>query len=142
MKPGLQVGQTAEIEILVTPDMVAAFEGQTVHNLYSTASLVTHMELAARKTILPYLEPHEEGMGVQVDVHHTMFTPVGMKVKIRATVSVIRDTKIECEIEASNFRGKVGKGTVVQSIIQKSWLEKKVKEMELVDGIVREQSVR
>jgi fluoroacetyl-CoA thioesterase len=142
MKAGLQVGQSAEIEITVTPDMVAAFEGQTVHTLYSTASLVQHMELAARKTILPYLESHEEGMGFHVDVHHTLFTPVGMKVKVKATVSAIRDTKIECDVEASNWRGKVAKGTVVQSIIQKSWLEKKIREMEVVDGIVREQSVR
>jgi fluoroacetyl-CoA thioesterase len=142
MKPGLQVGQTAEIEIVVTPDMVAAFEGQTVHNLYSTASLVMHMELAARKTILPYLEPQEEGMGYRVEVDHMVFTPVGMKVKLRAVISAIRDNKIECEVEATNWKGKVAKGTVVQSIIQKSWLEKKVREMEVVEGIVREQSVR
>ena len=141
MKPGLSVGQIAELEIMVTPDMVAAFEGQTVHPLYSTSSLVHHMELAARKTILPYFEDHEEGMGLHVDVHHTMFTPVGMKVKIRAIVSAIRDTKIECEVEAFNWRGKIAKGTVVQSVIQKSWLEQKIREMEVVDGIVREQSV-
>jgi predicted thioesterase len=71
-----------------------------------------------------------------------MLTPIGMKVKLRATVSSIRDNKIECEVEASNWRGKVARGTVTQSVIQKSWLEQKIREMEVVDGIVREQSVR
>jgi len=141
MKPGLMVGQIAELEITVTPDMVAAFEGQTVHPLYSTSNLVHHMELAARKTILPYLEPHEEGMGSHVEVHHTMFTPVGMNVKVRATVSEIRDTKIACEIEAFNQRGKMAKGVVVQSIIQKSWLEQKIREMEVVDGPFKKNQV-
>ncbi len=139
MKTGLQVGQSAQIEVNVTPDMVAAFEGTVVHELYSTSALIHHMELAARKTILPYLENHEEGMGCHVDVHHTMFTPEGMKVRITATVSAIKDTKVECEVEAFNGRGKIAKGIIVQSIVQKSWLEKKIREMEVVDGIVREQ---
>jgi fluoroacetyl-CoA thioesterase len=125
MKPGLHVG--------------AAFEGEPVHPLYSTSSLVHHMEWAARKTILPFLEPHEEGMGIHVDVHHTMMTPIGMKIKVRATVSEIRDTKIECEVEAFNWRGKLAKGVVVQSIVQKSWLEQKIREMKVVNGIVCEQ---
>lgn len=142
MKPGLQVGQFAEYELVVSPDMVAAFEGQVVHNLYSTASLVKHLELAARKTIIPYLEKHEEGMGYHVEVHHLMFTPTGMKVKLRATVSAIRDNKIECEVEASTWRGKIARGTVVQSIVQKAWLEQKIREMEVVGGIMREPSIR
>lgn len=140
MKPGLQIGQTAEVDITVTPDMVAAFEGQTVHELYSTSNLIHHMEWAARKTILPYLEAHEEGMGYHVDVHHTLLTPKGMRVRVRATVSAIRDTKVECEVEAFNTRGKVAKGIIVQSIVHKSWLQTKIKELEVVDGIVREQN--
>lgn len=140
MKPGLQTGHIAEVEITVSPNMVAAFEGRTVHELYSTSSLVHHMEWAARQTILPYLEQHEEGMGYHVDVHHTMFTPVGMKVTIRATVTEIRDNKIECDVEAFNVRGKIAKGKVVQSIVQKSWLENKIREIKVVDGIIREQN--
>lgn len=132
MKPGLEIGQAAEYEVVVAPDMVASFEGKVVHELYSTSALVHHMEYAARKTILPYLEEHEEGMGYHVDVHHTMFTPVGVKVLIRAVVTAIRDTKIECEVEASNWRGKVAKGTIVQSIVQKSWLQTKIREMQVV----------
>jgi fluoroacetyl-CoA thioesterase len=135
----MHVGQVSEIEVVVTPEMGAAFEGEPVHPLYSTSSLVHHMEWAARKTILPFLEPHEEGMGIHVDVHHTMMTPIGMKIKVRATVSEIRDTKIECEVEAFNWRGKLAKGVVVQSIVQKSWLEQKIREMKVVNGIVCEQ---
>lgn len=142
MKPGLHVGQTAELEITVTPEMVASFEGKVVHELYSTAALIHHMEWAARRTIVPYLEAHEEGMGYHVDVHHTMFTRVGMNVRIRARVSAIRDSKVECEVEAFNWRGKVAKGIVVQSIIQKSWLKNKMHEMGVVEGIVRERALQ
>lgn len=138
MKPGLKVGQTSEIEFEVTPKMVAQFKGKVVHELLSTSYLVQELEWAARQTILPYLEAHEEGMGSHVDVHHIMLAPVGITVKVKATVTEIRDNKIECEVEASNFRGKVAKGTVLQAVVDKSWVEKKIAEMEVVEGIVRE----
>jgi predicted thioesterase len=139
MKPGLKKGQTAEIEFTVTPSMFAQFEGKVVHELLSTSTLVHQMEWAARKIILPYLEDHEEGMGARADLHHIMLTPEGVTVHVRAEVTDIRDNKVECDVEASNFRGKVAKGTIVQAIVDRAWLDKKMKEMELVDGIIREQ---
>jgi fluoroacetyl-CoA thioesterase len=135
MKPGIKPGQTAEIEFLVTPEMFAQFQGTLVHELLSTSALVYQMEWAARQIILPYLEAHEEGMGSRVDVHHSMMTPGGVKVKVRATVTEIRDNKIECEVEATNARGKVAKGVVVQAIVEKSWVSNKIREIEVVDGI-------
>lgn len=138
MKAGLKVGQTAEIEITVEQEMRAQFEGQTVHLLFSTSSLVHQMEWVARKTILPYLETHEEGMGAQVDVSHLMLTPVGMKVKLRATVSEIRDRKIVCEVEAYNVRGKIARGTITQVIVEKSWLINKMKELTVIEHIAKD----
>lgn len=138
MKNGLKPGQTGEIEFMVTEDMFARFQGETVHPLLSTSALVHQMEWAARQTIIPFLEPHEEGMGSRVDVHHIMMTPVGITVKVKAVVTEVRDNKVECDVEASNFRGKVARGSVVQTIVEKSWVLKKMREMEIVEGIIRE----
>lgn len=140
MKPGLTVGQTAEVEITVTEDMHAAFAGQTVHELYSTSALVHDMEWAARKLIVPYLDDDEEAMGSHVEVSHLMLTLVGMKVRIRATISDIRDRKIVAEVEAFNMRGKIAKGTVTQALIDKSWLDKKMKEMSIVHQLAAQQA--
>ena len=142
MKPGLKIGEFADIEISVTEEMAARFPDEFVHDLYSTSSLVHHMEWAARKTIIPYLLPNEEGMGFHIDVHHLMLTPIGMRVQIRATVTDIRENKVECQVEAHNWRGKLAKGVIVQSIVEKEWLANKIREMEVVDGIVREQEQR
>ena len=139
MKHGLQPGQTAEIEFTVTPQMFARFDGVTVHELLSTSELAHQMEWAARKTILNYLEPHEEGMGAHVDLHHLMMTRAGTKVKVKATIADIRDNKVECDVEATSHRGKVAKGTILQVIVDKTWLTKKIQEMEVVEGIIREE---
>jgi predicted thioesterase len=138
MKPELTVGKTEELEILVTPDMVAKFGDTTVHKLYATSALVHHMEWAARKILEPYLEEHEEGMGYHAEVSHLMPTIPGMKVKLKATVSDIRDRKVVCDIEAFNPRGKIARGTVTQAIVEKSWLDNKIKEMTLVHQLAIE----
>lgn len=138
MKPGLKVGLSAEMEITVSSDMLAAFDGQTVHKLYSTSNLVHHMEWVARRILEPYFEEHEEGMGYYAAVSHLMPTICGMKVKLKATVRKIKDKKITCEVEAFNPRGKIARGTIVQAIVEKSWLENKIKEMTLVHQLARE----
>ncbi len=137
MKPGLKIGETAEVEITVTPDVVATFEGETVHRLYATSSLVHQMEWAARRTILPYLEQHEEGMGYYVEVSHLAMTVPGMKVRVKATVTDIRDNKVLCDVEAFNPRGKIARGTVTQAIVEKSWLDKKIKELTLIHQLAQ-----
>ncbi len=77
MKPGLALGQTARVETTVTEEMFAQFEGTVVHPAYSTVSMVYHMEWAARKIILPYLESSEEGVGGAVNVKHLNMAPLG-----------------------------------------------------------------
>jgi predicted thioesterase len=131
----LEIGQTAEVEITVTPDMMARFDGRLVHELYSTASLVHHMEWAARKLIVPYLEPHEEAMGYNVEVSHLSMTLPDSKVRIRATLSAIRDRKIVCDIEAFNSRGKVARGTITQALIERDWLGRKMKELSIINQL-------
>ena len=135
MKPGLEKGQQSQTEVLVSDSMTAGFFGETVHELYSTSHLVNHMEYAARQLILPYLEEDEEGMGVHVEVSHLSFTLPGMKVKFVATVTDIRDNKIVAEVEATNLRTKIARGTITQAIVKKEWLEKKMKELKVLQNI-------
>jgi predicted thioesterase len=139
MKPAIKVGQSAEVEIIVTAAMQAQFNQEVVHSLYSTATLVNHMEWAARKAILPYLDEHEEAMGSMVEVHHLLPTLTNMQVKVIATISNIKDKKVECEVEAFNSRGKIGKGRIVQAIVDKKWLQNKIAEISVVEHIKADQ---
>ncbi|HEY9869215.1 MAG TPA: thioesterase family protein [Candidatus Obscuribacterales bacterium] len=138
MKPGLTTGQTAEVEITVTADMLAAFNGEPVHDLYSTSALVHHMEWASRRLLLPYLEDHEEGMGSHVEVSHLALTLPGMKVRVKARVIEVRENKVVCEVEAFNPRGKIARGTVTQAVVEKSWLARKIKELSLIHQLAQQ----
>ncbi|WP_114571459.1 thioesterase family protein [Exiguobacterium flavidum] len=126
MKPGLSIGQTATVEATVTQDMYAQFEGQVVHPAYSTVSMVYHMEWAARKIILPYLEEDEEGMGGAVSLKHVDMSPLGSRVYVTATLTEIRDNVIVTRVEARNDYGIIGIGEVKQVVLPKPVIHQKL----------------
>lgn len=131
MKPGLQVGDQAILEVIVTPEMYAQFEEKVIHPVYSTFWMVHHMEFAARKLILPYLEEVEEGIGSGVTVQHRSPTPAGQKVTVIATVTELVGTKIEASVQVKNEQGLAGEGKVNQVILPKETIAKMFNQIEL-----------
>ncbi len=126
MKPGLKVGKEESIEVIVTEDMFASFEGEVVHPVYSTVAMTYHMEWVSRKIILPFLESHEEGMGASVQLRHIAASPLGTFVTLTATVIELRDNLVKTSVIATNHLGVIGKGEVVQVILPKETIEKKL----------------
>lgn len=123
MKPGLRPGQTGEVTVTVTDDMVAWFEELgVVHRVYSTWAMVRHLELASRKVILPFLEPEEDAVGHSISVTHFAPTPVGRRVTARATLLRIEANRIVCTLEAFNDREKIGTGENVQVVLPRARL--------------------
>jgi len=128
VKAGLHPGAEASVTITVTPDMLATFEELgPVHPLYSTWSMVRHMELACRKIILPYLEPDEDAVGYSVHVTHLASTGVGDRVTARARLVQIEGRRILCAVEANNSREKIGEGTQVQMLVRKERLAEHIR---------------
>lgn len=118
MREGLRPGAEASVTISVTDDMVARFEELgLVHPVYSTWSMVRHVELASRKVILPYLEPDEEAVGYSVSVTHLAPTPVGATVTARARLVRVDGNQVICEVTANRGTTKIGEGTTVQVIL-------------------------
>lgn len=126
MKPGLKLGKEESIEVIVTEDMFASFDGEVVHPVYSTVAMTYHMEWVSRKIILPFLESHEEGMGASVQLKHIAASPLGTFVTLKATVIELRDNLVKTSVIATNHLGVIGKGEVVQVILPKETIEKKL----------------
>jgi fluoroacetyl-CoA thioesterase len=141
MKAGLLNGQSIELDVVVTRDMLAEFDGQAVNDLYATSALVHNIEQVCHKLLKPFLESHEQVVTSYIEISHLMLTVTGMKVKLKATATEIRENKIVCEIEAHNVRGKVAKGSVTQVIVENHWLDKKVKEMSIINNLASESSL-
>ena len=128
MKQGMEVGRVETIEIIVTEDMFATFEGEVVHPVYSTVAMTYHMEWVSRKIILPFLETHEEGMGASVQLNHLAPSPLGSKVKLTAVLVELRNNVVVTEVTARNHVGIIGQGIVKQIILPKETIAQKLKD--------------
>jgi fluoroacetyl-CoA thioesterase len=127
MKPGLRIGDRQEIFIPVREEMQARFDDGPVHPLYGTASLINHMEWAARQHILPYLESNEEGVGYHVDIRHLKPTPIGATVRVLSTVTGLTENRVISRVEAWNAHDKIGEGTLIQALVSKETLYSEIK---------------
>ncbi|CAM3069442.1 thioesterase [Filibacter tadaridae] len=128
MKPGLHVGREERIEITVTEEMFAAFEGEVIHPVYSTVAMTYHMEWVSRKIILPFLEDYEEGMGASVKLKHLAASPLGSIVTVKAILIEIRENVVLTEVTAENSLGLIGRGEVMQVILPKEKIMEKLKQ--------------
>ena len=128
MKP-IPKGTTAAHTLTVTQGMTVDFEQDDpalakLHPVYATYWLTKHMELVSRKIILPFLEAHEEGVGVEVSVKHLASALPGMEVKLTAKHLRTEKGRIYTFCEAfSELGDKVGEGTTTQVVMHKERLE-------------------
>jgi len=120
MNPDLTLGTKHSIQITVTNEMFAQFEGELVHPVYSTAMMVYHMEWVSRQIILKVLEETEEGMGAEVKVKHLAPAKEGTVLTIEATVVGIKKNFIITKVLIFSEDRVVGEGEVTQVILQKS----------------------
>jgi fluoroacetyl-CoA thioesterase len=119
MRDGLIAGRTASIDVIVTPELFARFEGKVVHPVYSTVSMVYHMEWVSRQIIVPFLEDHEEGMGSAVTVKHIAPCIEGAEVTVTATVTGLQANTVLTNVRAESNGRLIGVGEVKQVILPK-----------------------
>ncbi|MCL6626041.1 thioesterase family protein [Alicyclobacillus shizuokensis] len=122
MKRGFGVGVRAVVEDVVAGDMRARFGPHVIHEVYGTAAMVYHMEWAARRVILPYLEPEEEGIGAGVAVRHLRPAPVGAAIRAEAVCTEAVGGKVVCAVRVWHGETLLGDGTVEQRIVPRTLL--------------------
>lgn len=124
MKDGLIEGVQAEVTFVVTEEMCPGFDGQIVHRVCSTWTLVHQMEVAGRKVLMQFLEPREEGVGTHASCDHLGPAAVGESVKVIATAAEVSERELVCDCVA--FRGDrmIAAGKTVQRVYPREVLER------------------
>lgn len=138
MKKGLRIGTEAVVEDVVSEDMRPSFEGQIVHDVYGTVAMVYHMEWAARRVILSFLEDHEEGIGTGVEVRHLQPAPVGATIRAVAVCTAIDGNTVVCDVTVWHGDRQLGAGQVKQRILERQTLHNRFPEMWTEDTRMRD----
>ena len=112
--------------VQVTEAMCPAFGGVVVHRCYSTWSAVHHMEIAARKVLVDFLEDDEEGVGAHISVDHIAACRVGKTVRIRAVLTEFDGRRVVCKVEAFDGDRLLAEGKQVQVVMDKNKIKKMI----------------
>jgi predicted thioesterase len=82
----VEPGMTAEVEQVVTPELTADALGNRGVKVFATPYVVCLIENAAIEVLRPHLPPGAASVGTLVEMKHLAATPLGMKVRARATL--------------------------------------------------------
>ncbi len=111
-------GTSDEMVIDTTPDMGVK---HLPVPMYSTPTMVAHIEGLCLKMLIPFQDSGESSVGYRVDLKHMAATPIGMKVTIKGRVKEQDGRKVVFEVEAYNETGaKIGEGLHERRVIDMS----------------------
>jgi len=96
----LEAGQSAEVERVVTPDLTADALGNPGVKVLATPFVVTLLENAAHAVMKPHLPPGGGTVGTMVEMKHLAPTPLGMKVRAKATLVETDGKRCLFQVEA------------------------------------------
>ncbi len=118
MLEGLRVGETIEIERDIPPEWTIATIDPALPAVLGTPAMIVLMELAAAQGMGRFLPEGFISVGVEVNVRHLAATPVGERVRARATVVEVAGRLVKFEIEAHDSQLLIGTGTHVRSVVE------------------------
>ncbi len=103
-------GLVGEIEIVVEPkDTADALGNRGVHVL-ATPRLIALLEDAAIEAVRPGLPAGAGTVGTWLDVRHLAATPVGMRVRARATLRQVDGRRYVYDVEAHDDVERIAEG--------------------------------
>lgn len=128
MKDTLTVGSTITKHYDVTEDVTIGFMGDDLR-VYSTPSMVLHVEQTCRDLMVEHADEGEDSVGARVEIDHLGPTLNGMWVEVSAKVVDIEGPRVTFEVEVNDALDKVGQCRhirfAVETARQKGRLEKK-----------------
>ena len=113
----IRPGATAEVGFTVTPDRTAHAMGNKGVDVFATPFLIGLLEDAAGSVIHPHLPPGASTVGTMVEVKHLAATPVGMKVRAKATLLETDGRRYLFAVEAWDQRERIAEGRHERFII-------------------------
>ncbi len=130
----LKAGITLERTYPVTHALTAAAltegdpDGLTLPPVWSTPDMVAKMEIVSAALVMPHLTPGQLTVGARNEVSHLAATPIGMTVRVRATLSSVEGRKLTFAVDAFDEQEKVGEGIHTRYILDRVKFESRLAE--------------
>jgi fluoroacetyl-CoA thioesterase len=106
----LTPGLTGEFEQIVTPELTADALGNKGVQVFATPFVINLMELTCNAATKPYLPAGGSSVGTMVEMKHLAATPVGMKVRAKATLLETDGKRCLFEVAVWDESEKIAEG--------------------------------
>jgi len=106
----IKPGATAEIGLTVTEDKTAHAMGNRGVHVFATPYVIGLLEDAAGAVMRPHYPPGGGSVGTMVEMKHLAATPVGMKVRAKATLLESDGKRYLFSVEAWDDKEKIAEG--------------------------------
>ena len=106
----IKPGATAEIGLTVTENMTAHAMGNRGVHVFATPYVIGLLEDAAGAVMRPHYPPGGGSVGTMVEMKHLAATPVGMKVRAKATLLESDGKRYLFSVEAWDEKEKIAEG--------------------------------
>jgi len=106
----LTAGLTGEFEQVVTPELTADALGNKGVQVFATPFVINLMELTCNAVMKPELPEGFASVGTVVEMKHLAATPVGMKVRAKATLLETDGKRCLFEVTVWDETEKIAEG--------------------------------
>jgi predicted thioesterase len=110
-------GISLTLEKTVKKEDTAARYGSGLVEVFATPAMIAFMEQTSLELVQPFLPEGYNTVGTDVCVKHSKASPVGMKVRCKATLDRTEGKKLFFSVTAWDENGKIGEGTHTRYII-------------------------
>jgi fluoroacetyl-CoA thioesterase len=115
--PNIAPGLLGERRLTVTPDIAVDFLGLEGARVLGTPFMIMLIEMTARDSMLPLLDPGYDSVGTEVCVRHLAATPIGMEVRFKTEVIAVEDRRVRFKVEAFDAKEQIADGTHERFIV-------------------------
>ena len=123
LTPGMQ----AETAITVASEHTAPHVGSGVVPVLATPVMVNMMEAAALAAVEKHLPAGYQTLGTLLQVEHVAATPVGMGVRVTATLTAVDGRKLRFELAAHDDHERIGGGVHERVVVNGERFEERVR---------------
>lgn len=128
MKGAPPIGTTGEQRFVVEAAHTIDFATAGMPAVLSTPWLIWFLEHAARAAVLPFLEPGESTVGLEIELRHLAPTPPGRTVTCRARLIHVEGARLSFQLEAHDEHERVARGTHRLQVIRVEPFARRVRE--------------
>lgn len=113
----LEVGHSAERDIVVSHEMTAEALGNHGATVMATPTLVQYLELVSIDALGPAIEKGEISLGTAMSIRHIAATPVGGHIHLKAVVTEMEGRRVSFEVTAYDDLELVAEGTHDRAVV-------------------------